>query len=48
MVNYGPATTTNVTVKVTYKGDGKNIKAKSSEKVFAVVPKVYIPDEVIF
>ena len=48
MVNYGPATTTNVTVKVTYKGDGKNIKAKSAEKVFAVVPKVYIPDEVIF
>ena len=47
-INYGPATTTNVTVKVTYKGDGKNIKAKSAEKVFAVVPKVYIPDEVIF
>ena len=47
-INYGPATTTNVTVKVTYKGDGKNIKAKSTEKVFAVVPKVYIPDEVIF
>ena len=47
-INYGPATTTNVTVKVTYKGDGKNIKAKSAEKVFAVVPKVYIPNEVLF
>ena len=47
-INYGPATTTNVTVKVTYKGDGKNIKAKSAEKVFAIVPNAYIPGEVLF
>ena len=35
-------------LKVTYKGDGKNIKAKSAEKVFAIVPNAYIPGEVLF
>ena len=47
-IPYRPGSASNVTVKVTYTGDGKSIKAKTAEKVFAILPKVYIPNEVLF